>query len=109
MPNLLQGKIIAALAADGVERVELDKPRSILQHEGVRVEVPSLKSGEIHARELDLEPAGRFAVGRVGNFRWSSGDYPDREPIHTCTEKGGRRSAVSSERLPLPNCEISRP
>lgn len=65
MPNPLQNKKIAILAADGVEKVELDKPRAVLQQEGAQVEVLSLKPGEIQARNHDLEPAGRFAVDRV--------------------------------------------
>jgi deglycase len=65
MPNLLQGKKIAILAADGVEKVELDKPRSVLRQEGAQVEVLSVSPGEIQARDHDLDPAGRFAVDRV--------------------------------------------
>jgi protease I len=63
--NLLQGKRIAILAADGVEKVELDKPRVALQQAGAETVVVSLKPGEIQARNHDLEPAGRFAVDRA--------------------------------------------
>jgi protease I len=65
MSNELQGKTIAILAADGVEKVELEKPRAVLERAGARTEVLSLKRGEIQAREHDLEPAGRFAVDRA--------------------------------------------
>jgi len=65
MPNELQGKVIAILAADGVEKVELEQPRAAVQQAGARVEVLSLKAGEIQAREHDLEPAGRFRVDRA--------------------------------------------
>jgi protease I len=65
MPNELQGKTIAILAADGVEKVELEQPRAALKQAGARVEVLSLKAGEIQAREHDLEPAGRFTVDRA--------------------------------------------
>lgn len=65
MPNLLQGERIAILAADGVERVELERPRAALQQAGAQIEVVSLKPGEIQARNHDLEPAGRFAVDRA--------------------------------------------
>jgi protease I len=74
MSNELEGKRIAILAADGVEKVELEQPREALQNAGARVEVLSLKSGEIQARNHDLEPAGTFAVDRevsgasVGDF-----------------------------------------
>lgn len=65
MANELQGKTIAILAADGVEKVELEQPRVVLKQAGARVEVLSLKAGEIQAREHDLEPAGRFSVDRA--------------------------------------------
>ena len=65
MPDLLQGKRIGFLAADGVEKVELEEPRSVLRQAGAEIEVLSLKPGEIQARDHDLEPAGRFGVDRV--------------------------------------------
>ena len=64
MSNELQGKKIAVLAADGVERVELEKPRTALRDAGAEVELLSLKDGEIQARNHDLEPAGAFTVDR---------------------------------------------
>lgn len=65
MSNELQGKKIAILAADGVEKVELEQPRSALTDAGAQVELLSLKTGEIQARNHDLEPAGTFAVDRA--------------------------------------------
>lgn len=65
MSNELQGKTIAILAADGVEKVELEQPRSALENVGAQIEVLSLKTGEIQARNHDLEPAGTFAVDRA--------------------------------------------
>jgi protease I len=65
MSNELQGTKVAILAADGVEKVELEKPRAALQRAGAQVEVLSLKTGEIQARNHDLEPAGTFAVDRA--------------------------------------------
>lgn len=65
MSNELQGKTIAILAADGVEKVELEQPRAALQDAGARVQLLSLKDGEIQARNHDLEPAGTFAVDRL--------------------------------------------
>ena len=65
MSNELQGKVIAILAADGVEKVELEQPRTAVKQAGAQVEVLSLKAGEIQAREHDLEPAGRFTVDRA--------------------------------------------
>lgn len=65
MPNALQGKKVAILAADGVEKIELEQPRSALRDEGAEVQVLSLKTGEIEARNHDLEPAGKFDVDRA--------------------------------------------
>lgn len=65
MSNELQGKKIAILAADGVEKVELEEPRGALKEAGAEVEILSLKAGEIAARNHDLEPAGTIAVDRA--------------------------------------------
>jgi deglycase len=65
MSNELQGKRIAILAADGVEKVELEQPRAALKQAGAEVQLLSLKSGEIQARNHDLEPAGTVHVDRV--------------------------------------------
>ena len=64
MSNELQGRKIAILAADGVEKVELEQPRAALQEAGAQVQLLSLKDGEIQARNHDLEPAGTFSVDR---------------------------------------------
>jgi protease I len=65
MPNSLQGRKVAILAADGVEKVELEQPRAALSQEGAQIQLLSLKTGEIQARNHDLEPAGTFDVDRV--------------------------------------------
>jgi protease I len=65
MSNELRGKKVAILAADGVEKVELEQPRGALSQAGAQVEVLSLKSGEIQARNHDLDPAGTVAVDRA--------------------------------------------
>ena len=65
MAKILQGKRIAILATDGVERVELESPRDALQDAGGQTELVSLKAGEIQARNNDLESAGTFTVDRV--------------------------------------------
>jgi protease I len=62
MANTLQGKIIAILAADGVERVEFEQPRDAIIDAGGQVVVLSLKTGGIDARDHDLEPAGTVHV-----------------------------------------------
>lgn len=58
----LQGRRVAILAADGVERVELEQPREALDRAGARTEVLSVGEGEIQARDNDLDPAGTFSV-----------------------------------------------
>lgn len=58
----LQGKRVAILAADGVERVELEQPREALDRAGARTEILSVGEGEIQARDNDLDPAGTFSV-----------------------------------------------
>lgn len=65
MSGSLDGRTVAILAADGVERVELERPRQALDDAGARTVVVSLASGEIQARENDLEDAGTFTVDQV--------------------------------------------
>jgi protease I len=61
----LSGKRVAILAADGVERVELEQPRKALDEAGAETTVVSIHDGEIAARNHDLEDAGTFAVDRL--------------------------------------------
>jgi len=61
----LDGRTVAILAADGVERVELGKPRQALDDAGATTVVVSLAPGEIQARNNDLEDAGTFPVDRL--------------------------------------------
>jgi protease I len=65
MAGELQGKKIAILAADGVERVELEQPRDAVEQAGARVELLSIHDGEIQARNNDLDAAGTFPVDRL--------------------------------------------
>src|SRR3954462_6047629 len=62
MADELSGKKVAILAADGVERVELEQPRSAVTDAGAQVELLSIHDGEIAARNHDLEDAGTFDV-----------------------------------------------
>jgi protease I len=64
MAEALAGKRVAILAADGVERVELEQPRQAVEEAGADVELLSIKDGEIAARNNDLEDAGTFSVDR---------------------------------------------
>ncbi|CCH87443.1 Intracellular protease 1, PfpI family [Modestobacter italicus] len=65
MAGELNGRRVAILAADGVERVELEQPRRALDDAGARTDVVSITSGEIQARDHDLEDAGTFGVDRL--------------------------------------------
>ena len=62
MNGELEGRTIAILATDGVERVELEEPRGALLAAGARTELISIRNGTIAARQADMEPAGRFTV-----------------------------------------------
>ena len=62
MTEKLSGRKVAILATDGVERVELERPRSAVTDAGAQVELLSIHDGEIAARDHDLEEAGTFTV-----------------------------------------------
>ena len=64
MSDVLNGKRIAILATDGVERRELDEPRAAVEDVGAHTELLSINTGTISARNHDLEEAGEFAVDR---------------------------------------------
>jgi protease I len=63
--TVLKGRRIAILATDGVEWVELERPRQALDDAGAVTEIVSIKSGEIQARNHDLEDAGTFVVDQL--------------------------------------------
>jgi protease I len=65
MSNELRGQKVAILAADGVERVELEQPRGALHCAGAQTELLSIHDGEIQARQSDLEPAATLKVDKV--------------------------------------------
>jgi deglycase len=65
MTDQLSGRKVAILAADGVERVELEKPRQAVEEAGASTELLSIHDGEIAARNNDLEDAGTFPVDRL--------------------------------------------
>src|SRR4051812_45357871 len=65
MSTTLEGRRVAILAADGVERVELEQPRQALDEAGAETVVVSISDGEIQARNNDLEDAGTFAVEQL--------------------------------------------
>jgi protease I len=61
----LDGRRVAILATDGVEEVELTKPRDAVTGEGAQADLISLESGSIQAMNNDIEPAGTFRVDKV--------------------------------------------
>jgi protease I len=65
MAHDLQGQKIAILAADGVERIELEQPRGALHGAGAITEVLSIHPGELKARQFDIMEAGTFPVDRL--------------------------------------------
>lgn len=65
MTGELAGRKVAILAADGVERVELDQPRGALYGAGAACDVLSIQHGEIEARQFDRVSAGTIAVDRL--------------------------------------------
>src|SRR4051812_29090858 len=66
MPNMgrLHGRRIAALAADGFEKVELTIPMRALQLAGAKVDVISLRHGRIRGVNLHM-PATRIGVDKT--------------------------------------------
>jgi protease I len=65
MAGELNGRRVAILAADGVERVELEQPRQALDAAGAHTVVVSIHDGQIQARNHDLEDAGTFDVDQL--------------------------------------------
>jgi protease I len=65
MADELKGKKIAIIAADGVEQVELEKPRQAVEEAGAETELLSIETGEIQAVEGDIEPSDKFTVDKT--------------------------------------------
>jgi protease I len=65
MSTELSGKKIAIIATDGVEQVELERPRQAVEDAGATAELISLQAGEIQAMNGDITPGDTFAVERT--------------------------------------------
>ncbi len=65
MAGKLNGRRVAILATDGVELVELTRPREVVQNAGARVDVVSLSTGEIQSMNGDIHKADTVAVDRA--------------------------------------------
>ncbi|MCX8561970.1 type 1 glutamine amidotransferase [Mycolicibacterium mucogenicum] len=61
----LEGKKVAILATNGVERRELQEPRDAVQAAGASTELVSLQEGSIDMRDNDLNPGGTEPVARL--------------------------------------------
>jgi protease I len=61
----LEGKKVAILATNGVERRELQEPRDAVRAVGASTELISLQEGSIDLRNHDLEPGGDEPVERL--------------------------------------------
>ena len=61
----LTGKRVAILAAEGVERVELEQPRSAVEDAGASTELLSIADGEIQAVDGDIHPSTTFPVAKL--------------------------------------------
>ena len=64
MPDVLQGKKVAILAADMFERVELEEPRKALEDAGAEIEVVSIHDGELKGFD-HFDPANTVQVDRT--------------------------------------------
>src|SRR5690349_6204969 len=65
MADDLNGKKIAILAANGVEQVELERPRDAVTDAGGTTELLSIEDGEIQAVEGDINPKDTFKVDKL--------------------------------------------
>ena len=77
MDQRLKGRRIAALAADGFEKVELVIPMRALQAAGASVDVISLRHGFVHALKLfgifvglTVAVNAPFALAAPENWQW---------------------------------------
>jgi protease I len=65
MADNLNSKKIAIIATDGVEQVELVKPREAVEKAGGKAELLSLETGQIQAMNSDINPADKFDVDKA--------------------------------------------
>jgi protease I len=65
MAEDLKGKKVAIIATDGVEQVELEKPRDAVESAGADTELLSLEAGQIQAMNGDINPADKFEVDKA--------------------------------------------
>jgi len=61
----LNGRRVAILAADGVELVEVTRPREAVEKAGAQVDLVSLSTGEIQSMNADINPADKVTVDKA--------------------------------------------
>lgn len=65
MANALEGRTVAILATNGVEQVELTRPREVLAQAGASVDLVSLSTDPIQAMNADTDKADVFEVDKA--------------------------------------------
>src|SRR5689334_8714340 len=65
MADDLNGKKIAIIAAEGVEEVELVKPREAVENAGAETELLSIEEGEIQSVNGDLDKSETYPVDKL--------------------------------------------
>ena len=65
MADELNGRRVAILAADGVELVELTRPREAVEKAGAQADLVSLSSGEIQSMNADINLADKVTVDKA--------------------------------------------
>src|SRR6478735_4069230 len=65
MAEDLNGKKIAIIAADGVEEVELVKPREAVESAGATTELLSIETGEIQSMNEDINQSEKYSVDKA--------------------------------------------
>jgi protease I len=65
MSEELNGKKIAFLFADGVEQIELDRPKEAVEEAGASTEFLSVETGDVQAVEHNIEPTQKIAVDKA--------------------------------------------
>ncbi|WP_181784972.1 type 1 glutamine amidotransferase domain-containing protein [Pseudonocardia pini] len=63
--GVLDGKRVAILATDGVEEVELTRPRSAVEDAGATTDLVSLSTDSIRSMNSDIEPSATYPVDRT--------------------------------------------
>ncbi|MBV9817004.1 MAG: type 1 glutamine amidotransferase [Solirubrobacterales bacterium] len=65
MSDELKGRRVAIIATDGVEEVELVRPREAVESAGARVDLLSIADLSIQAMNSDIEPADTFTADKL--------------------------------------------